>query len=83
MRQCQVPKRRLLVDPLDVVEQIRWEILEANRNQEHLWDRLAHLGEALDLVVALEAALEDAIRATALDLRTWGGGEGEELVGGA
>ena len=82
MRQVRVPQRRLMVDPLDVVEQIRWEILEANRSQEQLWDRLAHLGEALDLVAVLESALEEAIRATALDLRTWGGGEGEELVEG-
>jgi hypothetical protein len=64
-----------MVDPLDVVERIRWEILEANGAGEHLWERLAHLGEALDLVAVLEGAVEDAIRATALDLRTWGGGE--------
>jgi hypothetical protein len=65
------------------VERIRWEILEANRAGEHLWERLSHLGEALDLVAALEEAVEDAIRATALDLRTWGGGEDSESLEGS
>jgi hypothetical protein len=48
-----------------------------------LWERLSHLGEALDLVAALEEAVEDAIRATALDLRTWGGGEDSESLEGS
>ncbi len=77
--QRSVTAQRRLVDPLEVVERIRWEILEANRAGEHLWERLGHLGEALDLVAALEEAVEDAIRATAMDLHTFGGG-GEALM---
>jgi hypothetical protein len=65
------------VDPLDVVEGIRWEILEANGAGEHLWERLVHLGEAL------EEAVEDAIRATAMDLHALGGSEGDALLGGS
>jgi len=77
-----VPEQRRMVDPLDVVENIRWEILMANGASENLWDRLSHLGEALDLVAVLEEAVEEAIRATAHELRTWGGGAGElELEG--
>jgi hypothetical protein len=82
MRGCRLPLARRLVDPLEVVEGIRWEILEANRAGDRLWERLAHLGEALDLVSALEEAVEDAIRITVMDLHARGYGEdGESLEG--
>ncbi|MCX2726026.1 hypothetical protein OO015_00700 [Thermomicrobium sp. 4228-Ro] len=71
------------MDPLEVLERIRWEILEANGAGEHLWERLSHLGEALELVAVLEQAVEDAIRATAMDLQAWGGSEGDALLEGS
>jgi len=65
------------VDPLEILEKIRWEILEANSAADHLWERLSHLSEALELVGPLEHAIEDAIRSTAMDIRLWEGNEGD------
>ncbi len=74
-QRCQMGRKP--VDPLEVLEKIRWEILEANAAADRPWERLSHLGEALELVEVLGRAVEDAIRCTATDIRLWEGGEGD------
>ncbi len=59
-------------DPFEILEALRWFLLEANDDRADRWERLQRLGDALDLAEELREVVERRIQHEAMGLHLGG-----------